>query len=65
MSRPRMRFVPTKTAEQQWVMALRRVREGLKEERTVCSHRNRGSGSTGPVHRPPGATRGLAAHITK
>ena len=43
---PRMRFVPIKTAEQQCVMALRRLREGLKEERTVCCNRNRGSGPT-------------------
>src|SRR6478752_821318 len=31
-SRPSMRFVPVKTCEQQGVMSLHRVREGLKEE---------------------------------
>jgi transposase len=41
-SRPTMRFVPIKTAEQQGVMALHRVREGLKEERTACINRIRG-----------------------
>ena len=41
-SRPSMRFVPIKTAEQQGVMALHRVREGLKEERTACINRIRG-----------------------
>jgi transposase len=41
-SRPTMRFVPVKTAEQQGVMALHRVREGLKEERTACINRIRG-----------------------
>jgi transposase len=35
-SRPSMRFVPIKTCEQQGVMSLHRVREGLKEERTAC-----------------------------
>jgi transposase len=41
-SRPTMRFVPVKTPEQQGVMALHRVREGLKEERTACINRIRG-----------------------
>jgi transposase len=41
-SRPTMRFVPVKTAEQQGVMSLHRVREGLKEERTACINRIRG-----------------------
>jgi transposase len=41
-SRPHMRFVPIKTAEQQGVMSLHRVREGLKEERTACINRIRG-----------------------
>ncbi len=39
---PSMRFVPVKTAEQQGVMSLHRVREGLKEERTACINRIRG-----------------------
>jgi transposase len=37
-----MRFVPVKTCEQQGVMSLHRVREGLKEERTACINRIRG-----------------------
>ena len=41
-SRPCMRFVPVKTCEQQGVMSLHRVREGLKEERTACINRIRG-----------------------
>jgi len=40
--RPSMRFVPVKTCEQQGVMSLHRVREGLKEERTACTNRIRG-----------------------
>ena len=41
-SRPTMRFVPIKTVEQQGVMALHRLREGFKEERTACINRIRG-----------------------
>jgi transposase len=41
-SRPSMRFVPIKTCEQQGIMSLHRVREGLKEERTGCINRIRG-----------------------
>jgi len=41
-SRPSMRFVSVKTCEQQGVMSLHRVREGLKEERTGCINRIRG-----------------------
>ena len=37
-----MRFVPVKTCEQQGVMSLHRVREGLKEERTACINQIRG-----------------------
>jgi transposase len=42
-SRPSMRFVPVKTPEQQGVMSLHRLREGLKEERTACINRIRGA----------------------
>jgi transposase len=41
-SRPSMRFVPIKTPEQQGIMSLHRIREGLKEERTACVNRIRG-----------------------
>ena len=42
-SRPRMRFVPIKTAEQQGLMVLHRLREGFKEDRTACINRIRGA----------------------
>ena len=41
-SRPSMRFVPIKSADQQGIMSLHRIREGLKEERTACINRIRG-----------------------
>jgi len=41
-SRPTMRFVPVKSVEQQSMMALHRLREGYKEERTACINRIRG-----------------------
>jgi transposase len=40
--RPHMRFVPVKTAEQQGQLAIHRLREGYKEERTACINRIRG-----------------------
>lgn len=40
--RPHMRFVPIKTAEQQGQLAIHRLREGYKEERTACINRIRG-----------------------
>jgi len=41
-SRPSMRFVPIKTAQQQALLAVHRLREGYKEERTACINRIRG-----------------------
>jgi len=41
-SRPHMRFVPIKTAEQQGQLAVHRLREGFKEERTALINRIRG-----------------------
>ncbi len=41
-SRPRMRFVPVKTTEQQGLMTLHRLREGIKRDRTACINRIRG-----------------------
>lgn len=41
-SRPRMRFVPVKTAEQQGHLCVHRLREGFKEERTALINRIRG-----------------------
>lgn len=41
-SRPNMRFVPVKTAVQQGILCVHRLREGLKEERTGCINRIRG-----------------------
>ena len=42
VSRPSMRFVPVKSAEQQSVLALHRVRQGFVEERTATLNRIRG-----------------------
>ena len=41
-SRACMRFVPAKTAEQQGLLAVHRLREGYKEDRTACINRIRG-----------------------
>lgn len=41
-SRPKMRFVPVKSIDQQSVMSVHRLREGFKEERTGCINRIRG-----------------------
>jgi transposase len=41
-SRPHMHFVPVKSREQQGQMAVHRLREGYKEERTGCINRIRG-----------------------
>lgn len=40
--RPRMRFVPVKSVEQQSVLCVHALREGFKEERTACINRIRG-----------------------
>lgn len=40
--RPHMRFVPVKTVEQQGQLAVHRLREGYKEERTALINRIRG-----------------------
>jgi transposase len=40
--RPHMRFVPVKAAQQQGQLAVHRLREGYKEERTVLVNRIRG-----------------------
>jgi len=42
-SRPHMRFVAVKTAEQQGQLAVHRLREGLKAERTALINRIRGT----------------------
>lgn len=41
-SRPHMRFVPIKTVEQQSVLAVHRLREGIKQDRNACINRIRG-----------------------
>jgi transposase len=41
-SRPTMRFVPVKSVEQQSMLCVHRLREGLKAERTACINRIRG-----------------------
>jgi transposase len=40
--RPHMRFVPVKSTEQQAVLAVHRLRQGYKEDRTACINRIRG-----------------------
>lgn len=40
--RPHMRFVPVKTPTQQPLLAIHRLREGYKEDRTACINRIRG-----------------------
>jgi transposase len=41
-SRPDMQFVPVKSIEQQSMLCVHRLREGLKEDRTACINRIRG-----------------------
>jgi transposase len=41
-SRPKMRFIPVKSVEQQSMLSVHRLREGLKEDRTACINRIRG-----------------------
>lgn len=41
-SRPHMRFVPVKSVEQQSLLCVHRLREGLKADRTACINRIRG-----------------------
>jgi transposase len=41
-TRPHMNFVPPKTLNQQGMLCVHRLREGLKEERTACINRIRG-----------------------
>jgi transposase len=41
-SRPTMRFVPVKSVEQQSMLCVHRLREGIKADRTACINRIRG-----------------------
>lgn len=41
-SRPQMRFIPVKSIEQQSMLCVHRLREGIKEDRTACINRIRG-----------------------
>jgi transposase len=41
-SRPHMRFVPVKSIEQQSLLCVHRLREGIKADRTACINRIRG-----------------------
>jgi len=41
-SRARMHFIPVKSVEQQSMLCVHRLREGLKEDRTACINRIRG-----------------------
>lgn len=56
-SRPRMRYVPIKTAEQQGILVLHRVRLGLVEERTALVNRLRGLLAEFGVFLPQGINR--------
>ena len=40
--RPHMRFVPVKSVQQQSMLCVHKLREGLKDERTACINRIRG-----------------------
>lgn len=42
VGRPKMRFVPVKSVEQQAILAVHRLRQGLVEERTALANRLRG-----------------------
>jgi transposase len=63
--RPHMRFVPVKTAEQQGLLALHRLREGYKEERTALINRIRGLLTEFGLVFPqsPEALRGVLAEV--
>ena len=41
-SRPTMRFIPIKSIDQQSMLCVHRLREGIKEDRTACINRIRG-----------------------
>ena len=41
-SRPQMRFIPVKSVEQQSMLCVHRLREGIKTDRTACINRIRG-----------------------
>jgi transposase len=64
-SRPHMRFVPVKSAEQQGRLAVHRLREGFKEERTALINRVRGLlAEFGLVFvQGPDALRGVLAEV--
>ena len=40
--RPTLRFIPVKSIEQQSMLCVHRLREGIKEDRTACVNRIRG-----------------------
>ena len=63
--RPHMRFVPVKTAAQQGQLAVHRLREGFKEERTALINRIRGLlAEFGLVfHQSPEALRKVLAEV--
>ena len=41
-ARPQMHFVPIKSIEQQSMLCVHRLREGIKQDRTACISRTRG-----------------------
>lgn len=65
--RPHMRFVPVKTAEQQGQLAVHRLREGFKAERTALINRIRGLLAEFGLVFPQGpqALRGVLADVVE
>jgi transposase len=65
--RPHMRFVPVKTAQQQGQLAVHRLREGFKEERTALINRIRGLLAEFGLVFPQGpqALRGVLADVVE
>lgn len=61
-SRPHMRFVPVKSIEQQSMLSVHRLREGIKEDRNACVNRIRGLLLEFGVAIPAG-TRALKAQL--
>ena len=64
-SRPTMRYVPTKTVQQQAALSVHRVREGFKTDRTACINRIRGLlAEFGLVYgKSPGVLRAVLADV--
>jgi transposase len=64
-SRPQMHFVPVKSIEQQSMLCVHRLREGLKADRTACINRIRGLlAEFGPVFaQSPAVLQGVLSDV--